>query len=143
MKSKLLQDGNEKTFALIFDEGDEVMEGLTSFAKEQGLTAGRINAIGGFQDVELGYFDWAKKDYKHIPVKEQVEVLSLIGDIAEQNGEPKVHMHVVLGKADGTTVGGHIFRGHVRPTLEVIINEPPAHLRRKSDERTGLALISL
>lgn len=50
---------------------------------------------------------------------------------------------VVLGKSDGTAYGGHILEAHVWPTLEVIVVEAPAHLRRTTDEETGLALINL
>ncbi len=90
----------------------------------------------------LGYFDWQKKEYKKIPIAEQVEVLSLIGDVAwKEDGEPEVHAHVVLGKADGTAWGGHLMEAHVRPTLEVILMEAPRHLERRYDPESGLALI--
>ena len=79
----------------------------------------------------LGYFDWERKEYRPIPVKEQVEVLSMIGDVAQENGKPKVHVHVVVGRSDGTTRGGHLMEGRVRPTLEVILTESP----RASAER--------
>jgi predicted DNA-binding protein with PD1-like motif len=91
----------------------------------------------------LGYFNWEKRDYERIPLKEQVEVLSLIGDIALKGDEPNVHAHVVVGRSDGTAHGGHLLEGHVRPTLEVILIESPKHLQRKFDEETGLALINL
>jgi predicted DNA-binding protein with PD1-like motif len=70
-------------------------------------------------------------------------VLSLVGDIALADGEPQVHAHVVLGRADGSTVGGHLLEGRVWPTLEVIVTELPAALRKRHDEQTGLALIDL
>jgi hypothetical protein len=105
-------------------------------------TAG-LTAIGAFEHAVIGYFDWDKKDYKHIPVDQQVEVLSLIGDVAETKREPALHIHAVLGKSDGSVVGGHLLEGHVRPTLEVIVTQPPAHLRKKKDAETGLALIAL
>lgn len=143
MKTKLLYDQGEKTFAIVFDKGDEVISGLTEFAKRNNLGGSHFTAIGAFSDVVLGYFDWEKKDYKRISLKEQVEVLSLIGDIALQGSEPKVHAHVVVGKSDGTAHGGHLLKGHVRPTLEVILIESPRHLQRKTDEETGLALINL
>lgn len=143
MKTKLIYDQGEKTFAIVFDKGDEVISGLTEFAKRNNLGGSHFTAIGAFSDVVLGYFDWEKKDYKRIPLKEQVEVLSLIGDIALQGSEPKVHAHVVVGKSDGTAHGGHLLKGHVRPTLEVILIESPRHLQRKTDEETGLALINL
>jgi predicted DNA-binding protein with PD1-like motif len=142
MKAKLLSERGEKTYAVIFDTGDEVVSGLTSFAKEKGLAASHFTAIGAFQDVTLGYFDWQQKDYQKIPVREQVEVLSLVGDIAlDPKGEPKVHAHVVLGRSDGTTRGGHLLEARVRPTLEVVLVESPSHLQRKHDPESGLALI--
>jgi predicted DNA-binding protein with PD1-like motif len=144
MKSKLIHEHqSQRTFALVFDTGDEALSGLVRFAREQGLGAAQITAIGAFRDVTLGYFDWEKKEYTRIPVREQVEVLSLIGDVAQQDGEPKVHAHVVVGRSDGSTRGGHLLEGHVRPTLEVILVESPAHLRKRHDEETGLALIRL
>lgn len=143
MKARLLDEHGTKTFAVIFDKGDEVMAGLLEFAKQHGLDAGHLTAIGGFSTATLGYFDRERKEYTHIPIHEQVEVLSLVGDVALDKGQPKIHAHVVVGKADGTAWGGHILEAHVWPTLEVIVVESPAHLRRRSDPETGLALISV
>ena len=143
MKTKLIHDDGEKTFALIFDKGDEVASGLLAFAKENKLSASHFTAIGAFERVTLGFFERERKDYKKIPIDEQVEVLSLVGDIASDGDEPKVHAHVVVGKADGTAHGGHLLEASVWPTLEVILVESPEHLRRKVDKETGLALISL
>ncbi len=85
-----------------------------------------------------------RKEYKEIPVDEQAEVLSLLGDIApREDGEPQVHAHVVLGRSDGTTRGGHLLEAHVRPTLEVIVVESPEHLQRRTDEETGLPLVEI
>ena len=145
MKAKLLhQADSQKTYALILDTGDEVVSTLAVFAREHHLGASRFTAIGAFQDTTLGYFDWTRKDYKKIPVREQAEVVSLVGDIAEgEDGQPRIHAHVVLGRSDGTALGGHLLEAHVRPTLEVMLTESPAHLRRKHDPETGLALIRL
>ena len=143
MKAKLLSTNGERTYALVFDAGDEVVESVHSFARENGLTAARFVGIGAFSDVVLGYFNWDKKDYEQIPVDEQVEVLSLAGDIALKDGEPQLHAHVTVGRRDGSAYGGHLIEAHVRPTLEVILTEAPRHLRKRSDPETGLALIDL
>jgi len=142
VKTKLIHDDGEKTFALVFDKGDEVAGGLLAFAKENNLSASHFTAIGAFERVTLGFFERERKDYKRIAIDEQVEVLSLVGDIALEGDEPKVHAHVVVGKADGTAHGGHLLEARVWPTLEVILVESPRHLRRKLDNETGLALIS-
>jgi predicted DNA-binding protein with PD1-like motif len=145
MKAKLLDEaGDRKTFALIFDTGDEVMSTLTEFARKEGLTGSRFTAIGAFREATLGYFDWETKDYLKIPVREQVEVVSLVGDVAEgEKGGPKVHAHVVVGRRDGTALAGHLLEARVRPTLELMLTESPAHLRRRHDAETGLALIRI
>jgi predicted DNA-binding protein with PD1-like motif len=83
-----------------------------------------------------------EKAYEKIPVREQVEVAALIGDVADDpKGKPTLHIHIVLGARDGSAKAGHLGEGHVRPTLEVIVTESPAHLRKVKDEETGLALI--
>ena len=139
----MLNGIGSNTYALIFDEGDEVMALLQTFAREHSLKAASFKAIGAFSSCELGYFDLEKKDYKHISINEQVEVLSLIGDVALYGDEPKVHAHVVLGRSDGIAVGGHLLKASVRPTLELILEEQPGYLQRRMDEKTGLPLIDI
>lgn len=141
MQSKLLRDQGEKTWVLIFESGDELISTLTTFAREQGLDSSHFTAIGAFERATLGYFDRRKRDYLKIPVEEQVEVLSLIGDIALDGDEPKIHAHVVVGRSDGSTRGGHILDARVWPTLEVVLTETPKELRRRHDPESGLALI--
>ena len=142
MKSKLLDDTREsRTWAVIFDKGDEAVAGLTGFAKTERLGAAHFTAIGAFSEVTLGYFDRTARTYKKIPLHEQVEVLSLIGDVALERDEPKVHAHVVVGRADGETRGGHLLSARVWPTLEVVLTESARHLRKRHDPETGLALI--
>jgi predicted DNA-binding protein with PD1-like motif len=142
MRTKqLLSDGGERVFAVIFETGDDPVAGLTRIAEEHKLGGSSLTAIGAFSEATLGYFDLQRKEYDRIPVTEQVEVLALLGDIALQDGKPKLHAHVVLGRRDGSACGGHLLAARVRPTLEVIVTESPKHLRRKHDPASGLALI--
>jgi predicted DNA-binding protein with PD1-like motif len=137
------RDGR-RTFAIVFATGDEVGGGLLDFAREYAIAGAYFTAIGALSDVTLGYWRWETKDYERIPLREQVEVLSLAGNVAlTLDGAPKVHAHVVVGKADGTAHGGHLLEGHVRPTLEVMLVESPQHLQRTHDPATGLALLDV
>src|SRR5438477_10946119 len=133
MRAKVLNDQPEMTYVLIFDTGDEVMKTLKEFARQKRLSASRFTAIGAFREATLGFFDWQTKDYRRIAVNEQVEVLSLIGDVALDAAEPKIHAHVVVGRSDGTAHGGHLLEGHVRPTLEIVVTEMPLTMRRRPD----------
>lgn len=143
MKSKLLLDEAEKIYVVVFETGEEVVTNLAKFALENQLSASHLTAIGALSEVTLGYFNLEKRGYKHIPVKEQVEVVSLVGNITLTGNEPRIHAHIVISKSDGSAHGGHLIEAHVRPTLEVIIQETPEYLCRKTDPTTGLALIDL
>jgi uncharacterized protein len=121
---------------------EEVVGTLTRFLANAEVDTASLTAIGAFRDAVLGYFDWQSKSYVKIAVEQQVEVLSLIGDVAVADGQPSLHVHAVLGRADGSVVGGHLLEAHVRPTLEVILIQPPSYLRKRRDPETGLALIA-
>ena len=144
MQTKLLHEAHGlRTYVLVMAEGDEAMACLRGFAREAGLSAASFKAIGAFSHAQLAFFDWDTKTYRPIPVDEQVEVASLTGDIAvDSDGNPAVHVHAVLGRHDGSCVAGHLDSGLVRPTLEVILTEAPAHLRKRHDPVTGLQLIA-
>jgi uncharacterized protein len=143
MRHQLLHnDHGQRTFAVVLQTGEEPMACLQKFVRNNKILAAQLTGIGAFADVTLGYFDWNKKDYVSNAVHEQVEVASMIGDVAlSPSGEPTVHIHVVVGKRDGTALAGHLQEAHVRPTLEVIFNEAPAHLQKVHDPQSGLALI--
>src|SRR5689334_2220393 len=125
MKHKTLNSHDERTIAVIFEPGEEVIELLTGFAREYNNRADRLTAIGAFSEAVLGYYDLERKDYLRIPVDQQVEVLSMIGDIAVEDKRPRMHAQVVVGKRDGSAHGGHLLSGLVRPTLEVLLIESP------------------
>jgi uncharacterized protein len=144
MKAKLLQeDKGFRTFAIVFDKNDDVRQALLELANTNRFADAHLTGIGAFSEVTLGYFDPSRKDYKKIPINEQVEVLSFTGNIVQKDGKPRLHAHVVVGKSDGTAHGGHFLGGRVWPTLEITLSELPVHLRRRDDAETGLALIQL
>ena len=128
---------------LVFATGDEIVSELLRFAKEQQLYAGHFTAIGACERATVAYFDLEKKDYEKIPIEEQVEVMSLVGNIAVHDAEPKIHAHIVIGKRDGSAHGGHLLEATVRPTLEVFLSEVPVTIERTIDPVTNLPLIDL
>jgi predicted DNA-binding protein with PD1-like motif len=145
MKSERIGvDEQAQVHVIILDSGEEAFAALTRFANESGISAASLTAIGAFERATVGWFDFASKSYRRIEVNEQCEVLSAIGDVAVgDDGKPSLHVHIVLGLADGSTRGGHLLAGTVRPTLEVVLTEVPATLRRKKRPDLGIALIDL
>lgn len=143
MKSKLLSEQNgSRTFVLVFVHGERVMEPLLEFLKKESVTAARLSGIGALESVTVGYFNWESKEYEQHQIDGQFELLSLAGDVALKDGEPQVHAHVVLGCRDTSAWGGHLLDAVVRPTLELIVEDVPAQLRKTIDPDSGLALIN-
>jgi predicted DNA-binding protein with PD1-like motif len=132
---------NTKTYVLAFDKGQEVMASLLAFAKKQPLTAGGLTGIGAVSGAVLAFFDRKAREYKHIPVGEQAEVASLIGNVSLVDGEPFLHVHAVLGLPDGSARVGHVLEAHVWPTLEVVLTTWTQGVRRDRDKETCLELL--
>jgi predicted DNA-binding protein with PD1-like motif len=144
MRAKQVYDNQGlRTFVVVMDKDDEAFGELVAFASANAVTAAGLTAVGAARAVSLGYFDPEIGDYRRTEFSEQLEVLSLVGDIAVKDGEPAVHAHVTLGRKDSSTIGGHLQSLTVWPTLEVVVTETPAHLAKRVDPETGLALIDL
>jgi uncharacterized protein len=140
MKFKLI-DESPKTFILVFETGDELADGLLQFAREKKLSAASFRAVGALSSVRLAWFSWEnKRDEPSVAVDEQIELLSLTGDVAHKDGDPVVHAHAVIAKQDGTAHGGHLLKAHVRPTCEIVLTESPAQLQKFVGPQSGLAL---
>jgi predicted DNA-binding protein with PD1-like motif len=145
MKSKVVSSqAGSRTIIVVLDSGEDAFATLGQFANAAGISGASLTAIGAFENAVVGWFDVATRSYRKIRVDEQCEVLSAIGDIATgDDGKASLHVHVVLGLSDGTTRGGHLLEGKVRPTLEVVLEETPAELRRRKRPELGIALIDL
>ena len=143
MQSKLLQEAcGERTFAIILNTGEEAVRRLQEFAAKERVGGAQVTAIGALSRAKLAYFDWESKQYRAHP--RQRTSRGGVGDIAiGPDGKSSVHVHAVLGRRDGTVLAGHLLEAHVRPTLEIILTESPAHLCKVKDPESGLALIKL
>lgn len=130
-----------RLFAVVFGAGEEVMRGLVEFAERRAVGSASFTAVGAFQSAELSFFDPEAKAHVPIPVLEQTEVLALTGNIALKDGQPVAHTHAVLGRRDGSTVGGHVQRATVGPTLEVMVTVYARPLLRRLDPDRGLPVL--
>jgi predicted DNA-binding protein with PD1-like motif len=131
-----------RRFAVVFETGDELFEGLGEFVKREHIESASFTAIGALASVKLAWFDWEKKEYRvSVELEEQVELVSLVGDVAENDGKPEVHAHAVIARSNGDALGGHLRHAVVRPTCEVVLTETEERLRKRVDPESGLPLI--
>ena len=145
LQTRLLTEDNHgvKTYALIFAKGDEIMSGLTEFAEREKIGGGHFSAIGALEHARFGWFDSARKAFRDIPVNEQVEMISLTGDVGLVNGSPAIHAHGAVAFPDGHVSGGHILEAVAWPTLELFFSAYPSPLVKERDVETNLYLFNL
>ena len=142
MKHRLIDADGPRTYIVILETGDEIAASLNRFAAENKLAGSSFKAIGALSSAKVGWFNWQTKKYETAAeFQEQLEVLSLIGDIALKDSKPVVHAHLIVGRKDGTAHGGHLLEAHVRPTLEVMLTESTQPLVKTIDPESGIALI--
>lgn len=144
MQVKLIAtNGQTREFAVIFARGDEAMSGLTEFAKKYNVRAGHFTAIGGVHSAIVAWFDPQRSQFKQIPITEQSEVVSMVGDIAMSKGQPVVHAHMVVAGSDGVARGGHVLEANVWPTLEVFVTADAVELNKgPGPAGSGVSLIA-
>jgi predicted DNA-binding protein with PD1-like motif len=141
--AELLSQGAIKTHLLVFHAGQQAMRGLLAFARKHALTAGHVTGTGAVSDAEIGYFDVEQKKYQRHREKEQLEVLSLTGNLALDKDGPFYHPHVAFGRRDGSARGGHLFEMTARPTVELVLTTYRKTVRRKTDPDWGVELLDI
>lgn len=132
-----------KTHILVLRTGDDALQSISDFAAKNQIEGASFSAIGAFERSTIAYWNWDTKEYEHIEVAEQVEVLTMTGNVARSGNDPRLHAHVILGRRDGSTIGGHLIRASVRPTLEIFFIDYETRLTRSRDKTTGLWLLDL
>jgi len=129
--SKLYRIGFVHVFRIPEDE--ELLAYVNKFAKTKGIKAGVVLAIGSLKNCKLGYYDRIAQRYEVFEVNEDVELISALGNISLREGEPFAHIHVAIGKRDGSTVSGHLIEGRVFVAEVVIIELEGPELVRKRE----------
>ncbi len=128
---------------LRIDKGEECLNVLKSLAKDKDASL-TFSIIGACSLVELGYYKLNTKEYSTKTFSgEDMEILSVTGNVAWFENEPLLHAHGVFSDEKYETFGGHIVKIIISATGEVVINWLPEKIYKKYNEKTGLKLLSV
>ncbi len=108
-------------FQANFGAGDEIVSGLTDLMLKHNIKSGYVTGLGGLSGALLAFGDPKVNAFKKIQITDKCELVSLVGDIAERDGKPYVHLHAVVAFADGSTKAGHVMEAHVAPIAEISV----------------------
>ncbi len=138
---KYIKKDNKYLIRLFKDE--DLITKLEEFASTENLKGGMLKGIGALKDVELGFYHLNEKHYDRKTFNDEYELLSLDGNLSFLNGKPFFHIHTVLGCADFSCVGGHLFSAKVAVTTELYFLPLDIKVEREMDEEIGLNLLNL
>lgn len=124
--------------ALRLDKGDDITESVFKVAEQEGIKAAKVSGIGATDNFTVGVFDMAKKGYNEYVFKGNHEINSLTGNITEKDGEPYIHLHITATGKDCKVVGGHLIKGVISLTGEIIITVTGGNITREYDETLGI-----
>jgi predicted DNA-binding protein with PD1-like motif len=135
----ILQDNNISL--LRFDKGEDVFTELSSFTERKHIMAAVFTALGAAGAVTLSYYDLIKKEYIDRDLKEDLEIVTVTGNIGRMDEKQIVHAHGIFSNRDMQTFGGHIKKIIVSATCEVTLTKLEGNITRGFDEETGLNLM--
>ncbi|OHB75280.1 MAG: hypothetical protein A2Z34_01800 [Planctomycetes bacterium RBG_16_59_8] len=125
------------------ERGDEAISSLLEFCRRARVSSGTVSALGAVEKTTLGWFDRRRRVYVKRTFRGVVELASLTGNIARLGKNPILHAHVVCSGRSFRSVAGHLFSATVAVTVECVVIETGALLRRKPDPRFGLNLLDI
>src|SRR5512144_2084331 len=128
---------------LRLDTDDEIFGTITRFVGERAIDTATVSGIGAVHHVVLGYFDRSTREYVRHSIEEDVEIVSLAGNITLKEGKPFPHLHVIVSGREFQAKAGHLFEGKVGATCEVVITPLVGYVQRIKDDSTGLFLLDL
>lgn len=120
------------------DRGEEILEKIKELALKENIKLASISAIGAIDELVVGVYDVAKKEYYSNEFKGDLEIVSLLGTINTMNGNFYTHIHLSAGNEKGEVFGGHLNKAVVSGTCEMVVSLIDGTVDRFYDDETGL-----
>jgi predicted DNA-binding protein with PD1-like motif len=133
----------DSRFQLRIESGEEVGATLNQFFVANDISFAQITGLGAVRSATVSYWNSTIQQYETHPLEEQMEVVSLIGNVSIREGEPFAHIHLGLGRKDLALIGGHFNAAVAHPMLEIWLTPIDGIVTRTLDESCGLFLMDL
>lgn len=116
----------------------DIMKALTAFCADRKIQSGTINGLGAVNEMTLRFFDPATKKSADKTFKEQMEIANLTGNISILDGKTYLHLHVTAGRADYTTIAGHLLSATLCGAGEFVVEDFGSKVERSFSSEIGL-----
>lgn len=135
---------DSKTHLIIrLEKGEEVVSSIVNVCKEYNIKLGVITGIGAVSLAVVGYFNVEEKKYYSNEFKGSLEILSLMGNITNKDGEVYIHPHLTFADEEGNAKGGHLNKAIISATGEIFIEKIDDNIGRVFSDEVGLNLMEI
>ena len=125
---------------VVLGRGEKIVEQLGELVQAHEIPSGTITGLGAVMNTRLGFYHLPKKKYDERTIPEEVELVSLIGNITWFENKPVVHVHATIGTTDFRAMAGHLFEAQVAVTVEIFVSVKDVRVQRKFNPEMGLNL---
>lgn len=140
----MLFDKKGSGFVIRLEQGDDILKSIKQFAEKEKVGAAFFEGIGSLYKARLGHYDFKDtRTYKYESFNEDLEILTLSGNVSTLNGHALPHAHVTLGRRDFSVIGGHLEEDSLANMVEVNLTILPGKLEKAKDIAVGLNLLQL
>lgn len=140
----MLFDKKGAGFVIRLEQGDDILKSIKQFAEKEKVGAAFFEGIGSLYKARLGHYDFKDtRTYKYETFNEDLEILTLSGNVSTLNGHALPHAHVTLGRRDFSVIGGHLEEDSLANMVEVNLTILPGKLEKAKDIAVGLNLLQL
>ena len=136
----ILQDKNKYVLKVEVDK--DVMDELKVFCREQKIEAASFFGIGAAKEIGIAWYNIHDKEYKKREIQQELEIISLLGNVAVGNGEVIVHAHGSFSDENMQLIGGHVNKLIVSAECEIVLQKLEGKIEKTYDEETGLNLMT-
>ena len=126
-------------YVLRLDPGEEIVSSLTRLVADENIQLASVSAIGAANDVTIGIFNTAEKQYYSKRYQGDYEISALVGSVTRKEGEPYLHLHITIGNpVTGQVHAGHLTSAVISATLELFLQVWDGQVGRKFSDQVGL-----
>ncbi len=129
-------------YLMVLRQGDDVLAQIEELATKEKIPSANFSGMG-FVSAKFGFFNFKTKEYEPKEFKD-VELASMTGTIAWQNGKVSLHTHGIVTDKKFRSWGGHLLGATVGTgSVEIMVTVHDRQLERVMEQPLGANVLNL
>lgn len=128
-------------YVIRLEKGEEIVTKVKELCEKEDVKLASLSGIGAVNKVTAGLFRTKEKKYVSKTYEEDMEIVSLGGNVSCMNGETYLHFHISVANEAGEVRGGHLTEAFISATGELVLTRIEGTVDREYSDEIGLNLL--